>query len=256
MDRGLTSPTASATAPQRTLPAQPTLPILSVNDLTITIAGRAIVRNTSFTLEAGVSLAIVGPNGCGKSVLLKALLGMLPYTGTIAWQPGVRTGYVPQNISADPHLPLCVHELMQAKARLQRLTADQITAALDYTGVGNLLDQRVGALSGGQLQRVLIAFALAGDPNVLLVDEPTSSLDEPSEEHFAQLLNRIREQRGTTLVLVSHDLTLVRGSATHVLCLSAGAASFGTAAEMLVPEVLERVYGQPVEFHAHGLERN
>jgi zinc transport system ATP-binding protein len=198
----------------------------------------------------------VGPNGSGKTVLLKALLGLLPYTGQIEWQAGARTGYVPQNISADPNLPLCVGELLRAKARIQRLSADQIAAAAAYTGVAGLLPQRVGALSRGQLQRVLIAFALAGDPNVLLVDEPTSSLDEPSEEHFAQLLNRIRQQRGTTLVLVSHDLTLVRGSATHVLCLSAGAASFGTAAEMLVPEILERVYRQPVEFHAHSLERD
>jgi ABC-type Mn2+/Zn2+ transport system ATPase subunit len=114
----------------------------------------------------------------------------------------------------------------------------------------------VGALSTGQLQRLLIAFALIGAPDVLLVDEPTSSLDELAEEHFFELLNRARKERGTTVILVSHDLTLVRGLATHVLCLSGGTTYFGTAAEMLVPQVLERVYGQPVEFHSHDLRRH
>lgn len=247
---------ARSELPQKPRPAQPAVPVLTVQDLTIAIGERTIIRNANFSLDAGASLAIVGPNGSGKSVLLKALLGLLPYTGKVDWASGARIGYVPQKISADPHLPLCVRELLQAKAKVQRLSAEQIAAAVDWTGVGGLLDQRVGALSSGQLQRVLIAFALAGEPNVLLVDEPTSSLDEPSEEHFAELLNRVRTQRGTTLVLVSHDLTLVRGSATHVLCLSATAASFGTAAEMLVPEVLERVYRQPVEFHAHALEHD
>lgn len=235
---------------------EPPLPALAVQDLGVTIGGRTIVREVNFVLEAGASLAIVGPNGSGKSVLLKALLGLLPHSGKIAWPPDTRTGYVPQNVSADPHLPLTTGELLRAKASVQHLTRDEVQSAVEWAGVADLLDQRVGALSGGQLQRVLIAFALAGDPDVLLVDEPTASLDEPSEEHFIELLNRTRLQRGTTLILVSHDLTLVRGAATHVLCLSPGAASFGTASEMLVPEVLERVYGQPVEFHAHSLEHN
>jgi zinc transport system ATP-binding protein len=227
---------------------------LAVKDLTIAIGGRTIIREASFALESGASLAIVGPNGSGKSVLLKALLGLLPYSGEIAWQPDTRVGYVPQKISADPNLPLTTGELLRAKASVQHLTAEEVKSAVEWAGVTDFLDQRVGALSGGQLQRVLIAFALAGDPDVLLVDEPTSSLDEPSEEHFIDLLNRTRVERGATLVLVSHDLTLVRGAATHVLCLSAGAASFGTAAEMLRSEILEKVYRQPVEFHSHGLE--
>ncbi len=256
MNSRFPGPVAESALPQNPGPAMPAVPVLTVQHLTIAIGERTIIRNASFSLEAGASLAIVGPNGSGKSVLLKALLGLLAYAGKVDWAPGARIGYVPQHVSADPNLPLCVRELLQAKAKVQRLSADQVAAAVDWAGVGSLLDQRVGALSRGQLQRVLIAFALAGEPNVLLVDEPTSSLDEPSEEHFADLLNRVRGQRGTTLVLVSHDLTLVRGSATHVLCLSASAASFGTAAEMLVPEVLERVYRQPVEFHAHALEND
>jgi zinc transport system ATP-binding protein len=230
--------------------------VLRVGSLSISIGRRTIVKSATFTLFRGGSLAVIGPNGSGKTLLLKALLGLQPYTGTIDWEPGTRLGYVPQNISADRHFPLRARELLQAKARVQRRPGQEVDDAAAWVGVPDLLDQRLGALSSGQLQRVLIAFALIGAPDVLLVDEPTSSLDEPAEEHFFELLNRARRERGTTVVLVSHDLTLVRGIATHVLCLSGGVAWFGTAAEMLVPQVLERVYGQPVEFHSHHLEQH
>jgi ABC-type phosphate/phosphonate transport system ATPase subunit len=88
------------------------------------------------------------------------------------------------------------------------------------------------------------------------VDEPTSSLDERAEEHFLELLKRAGRERGMTVILVSHDLMLVRGFASHVLCLSAGKAVFGTAAQMLVPDTLQNVYGRPLEFHLHGLEQS
>jgi ABC-type Mn2+/Zn2+ transport system ATPase subunit len=146
--------------------------------------------------------------------------------------------------------------LLHAKARIQRLPEADVKATVEWAGLEPLLEQKLGTLSSGQLQKVLIAFALAGAPDVLLVDEPTSSLDELAEEHIFELLNRARRERGMTVILVSHDLTLVRDTATHVLCVGGGTASFGTAAEMLVPDILERVYRQPVEFHAHRLERN
>ncbi len=235
--------------------SQSTGALLTVTDVSISIARRTIVKNVAFTLVPKASLAIIGPNGSGKTLLLKALLGLQPYSGTIQWQPGTRLGYVSQNISADPHFPLGARELLQAKAKVQHQPQQEIESAVAWVGVGDLLDQRLGALSSGQLQRVLIAFALIGAPDVLLVDEPTSSLDEVAEEHFFQLLGRARRERGITVIMVSHDLTLVRGAASHVLCVSRGTASFGTAAGMLTPEILERVYGQPVEFHSHHLER-
>lgn len=228
--------------------------MLAVKDLGIAVAGRSIVKNVSFSVQPQASLAVIGPNGSGKTLLLKALLGHIPFSGTIEWKPGTRLGYVPQRVPTDSQMPLQVRELLQAKARFQRLPGTELDAAIEWAGVREFLDQRIGALSGGQLQRVLIAFALVGSPNVLLVDEPTSSLDELAEHHVFQLINRTRQERGTTVILVSHDLTLARDLATHVLCLGGGAARFGTAREMLVPEILERAYGHPLEFHAHHLE--
>jgi zinc transport system ATP-binding protein len=227
-------------------------PLLTVTGTNISIASRTIVKNATFSLVRNSTLALIGPNGSGKTLLLKALLGLQPHTGLITWQPGTRLGYVPQNLSADPHLPLRARELLRAKAIVQKQPENEVEAVAAWVGCSDLLQQRLGALSGGQLQLVLIAFALIGNPDVLLVDEPTSSLDERAEEQFLDLLKRMRRERGMTVVLVSHDLTLVRGFATHVLCLSAGQAVFGTAAEMLVPDMLERIYRQPVEFHLHG----
>jgi zinc transport system ATP-binding protein len=229
--------------------------LLSVVDVTIAIAGRPIVRNASFALQPGASLAIIGPNGSGKTLLLKALMGLMPYSGRITWKPGSRLGYVPQNAYADPNMPLRVRELLQAKAKVQHLTDADIEAAVGWVGVQAMLDKRLGSLSSGQFQRVLVAFAMLGAPDALLVDEPTSSLDEPAEEHVFELMRRARQERGITVILVSHDLTLVRDFATHVLCLSGGAATFGSAEELLVPAMLARVYGAPVEFHAHSLDR-
>jgi zinc transport system ATP-binding protein len=229
--------------------------VLSVKNLSISAGRRTIVNDANFSLLRNASLAIVGPNGSGKTLLLKALLGLQPHVGTIQWQPGTRLGYVPQNTSADPHFPLRVRELLEAKRHVQRQPQTELDSAVAWVGISELLEQRLGTLSSGQLQRVLIAFALIGAPDALLVDEPTSSLDELAEERFFELLIRARRERGTTIILVSHDLTLVRGIASHVLCLASGTASFGTAKQMLAPEVLERVYGQPVEFHSHHLEQ-
>lgn len=230
-------------------------PVLTVSQVGINIAGRQVLHDVNFTLPRKASLAIIGPNGSGKTLLLNALLGLMPSTGTIRWSPGTRLGYVPQKVTADTRLPLRVDELLQAKARIQHLPESEVKAAMEWAGLEPLMGQKLGTLSSGQLQKVLIAFALAGAPDAVLVDEPTSSLDELAEEHIFEILHRARRERGMTIILVSHDLTLVRGTATHVLCLGGGRASFGTASEMLVPEILERIYRQPLEFHAHHLEQ-
>jgi zinc transport system ATP-binding protein len=251
----------SAPRPHAEQPAAPAHnttvePVLVVEHLEIGITGKTVVRDVSFSLPPRASLAVIGPNGAGKTLLLQSLLGLIPSRGNIRWRTAARLGYVPQRVETDARLPLRAGELLRAKAKVQRLPESDVRAAVDWAGVGPLLEQRVGTLSAGQFQRLLIAFALAGSPDVLLVDEPTASLDELAEEHIFELLEKARRERGMTIILVSHDLTLVRGTASHVLCLGGGKAWFGTAAEMLVPELLERVYGQPLEFHSHDLEGN
>lgn len=235
--------------------SETTEPILAVDHVDVGIAGKTVIRDVTFTLPQRASLAVIGPNGAGKTLLLQSLLGLIPSHGKIRWSAGTRLGYVPQRVETDARLPLRAGELLRAKAKIQRLPVADVEAAAEWAGLGPLLEQRVGTLSAGQFQKMLIAFALAGSPDVLLVDEPTASLDELAEENVFGLLEKARREHGMTIILVSHDLTLVRGTATHVLCVGGGKASFGNAEQMLVPEVLERVYGHPLEFHSHDMEK-
>lgn len=226
--------------------------LLTVRDLTVRFGERTVLENLSLELGTGEVLAIIGPNGSGKTVLLKSLLGMIPSTGTISWAPGTQVGYVPQKVAPDRGLPLRVREALEAKARMLGLARSEVEKVAESAGLGReLLDAVAGLLSGGQFQKLLIAFALLGQPNVLLFDEPTASLDELSEERVYELLHRLQTERGMTVILVSHDLSVVFRYATTVLCLSRGFTCAGPPKEILTPEALEALYGAPSKYYAH-----
>jgi zinc transport system ATP-binding protein len=227
-------------------------PILSVRDLTIRFGNRTVIHNLNFEVNPGDNLAIIGPNGAGKTVLLRALLNLLPYEGVIQWAPDAKLGYVPQKIGADRHLPLQVNEFLASKARLLKLPAHSVRLAADMVGLTpQLLETSIGILSGGEFQKVLIAFALLGNPNALLFDEPMSSLDELAGEHIYELLRDLQREHHLTVLLVSHDLSVVYQFATKVLCLSKGKLCFGPPREILTPETLKAVYSAPVKFYEH-----
>src|SRR5215471_683973 len=168
--------------------------VLAVKNLKVILEGKTILEDLSFELNRGDSLAVIGPNGSGKTVLLRALLGIVPYSGTITWDPGVKLGYVPQKVDADRQLPFSVADLLRAKSRVLRL---QPTAAQLVQGViglsPDILESPIGRLSGGQFQKALIAFALLGDPNVLLFDEPTTSLDQLAEERVYEIMHKLQD---------------------------------------------------------------
>jgi zinc transport system ATP-binding protein len=226
--------------------------VLSVRDLSVELGGRAVIHNLNFEVASSENLAIIGPNGAGKTVLLRALLKLLPYGGTIRWAAGARLGYVPQSIAADRQLPMNVRDLLRAKATLLRLPVDAIRETAGIVNLApELLDARIGVLSGGQFQKVLITFALLGDPNVLLVDEPTASLDELAQEHIYELLERLRVERRLTVLLVSHDLSVVYQFATKVLCMGGGTTCFGPPREILTPQTLAAVYSAVPKYYQH-----
>jgi len=231
--------------------------VLSVQKLSVGFGDRTVIHDLSFEVARGENLAIIGPNGAGKTVLLRALLNLLPYEGAIQWAAGTRLGYVPQSIAADLHLPLFVRDLLGAKARLLKLPADAVREAAAIVKLApELLDTRVGVLSGGQFQKALITFALLGDPNVLLVDEPTASLDELAQEHIYELLEQLRLERKLTVLLVSHDLSVVYQFATKVLCLSGAMPCFGSPRDILTPETLAAVYSAVPKFYQHAHHRS
>jgi len=225
--------------------------ILSVRDLSVAFGKRSIIHGLSFDLYAGDDLAVLGPNGSGKTVLLKALLGLVPYEGEIRWAPNVRQGYVPQTVAADRQMPLNIHDLLVAKANFLKLPASDVAAVIQTAGLNaDLLSSSIGVISGGQFQKALIAFALLGNPSVLLFDEPTASLDELAEEHVYELVAQLRE-KGLTVILVSHDISLVHRSASQVLCLSKDHSCMGPPQEVLTSKMLEQLYGAEPKYYLH-----
>jgi zinc transport system ATP-binding protein len=218
----------------------------------VSLDGRRIIGGLSFDLRAGEMLAIIGPNGAGKTVLLKTLVHMFPYHGEIKWMGDVRIGYVPQRVAADRQLPLSASDLLNAKAHfleLSQMDIERVASATELTP--ELLNANMSILSGGQFQKVLIAVALLGQPNVILFDEPTASLDELTEERVYELLNRLKEGQGIAVVLVSHDLSVVYQYATTVLCIGKGRPCFGPPKEVLTPEALEALYSAPPKYYQH-----
>ncbi len=232
-------------------------PILTVKNLSVQFDGTPVIENVSFSLQKSENLTIIGPNGSGKTVLLRALLGMADHEGTIEWAPETRIGYVPQKIDADRHLPVTIQNLLSAKGNvLKRTESDMQTAIKSARLTEKILATPIGHLSGGEFQRALIAFALLGKPDVLLLDEPTASIDIPGEEQVYELIHELQDAYDMTVVVVSHDLSFVYRYATKVLCLNKQNICFGTPKEALSPKTLEALYGGPHKYfhHIHNVE--
>lgn len=226
--------------------------ILDVDSLSVRFGETTILRDVSFSVERGAALAIIGPNGAGKTVLLKALIGSVPVGGVYRWASGVRIGYVPQKLDISRDVPITGIDFLRARLALAPGSAVTVSDVLTSVGLSpGVGRQPIGALSGGQFQRLLVAFALVGEPNVLLLDEPTVGVDEPGQERLNALVDRLRKDRGLTVVLVSHDLSIVYRYATAVLCLGRRASCFGKPREILTPDLLEAMYGDSLAFHVH-----
>ncbi len=226
---------------------------LEVRNLCVTFGRDRVLRNLSFTVDAGKTLAMIGPNGAGKTVLFRALIGALPYEGEVVWAPGTRIGYVPQKLDIERDLPLTGLDFLRAKASVARAPREEIARVLADTGLSQEAAARpLGALSGGQFQRLLLAFALIGGPNALILDEPTAGVDEPGQERLNALVHRLQAERGLAVLTISHDLSVVYRYAGQVLCLGEDHACLGAPQVVLTPERLEKLYGAPAGFHVHG----
>ena len=216
---------------------------------------RIVLDDMNLVLRVGDNLAIVGPNGCGKTTLLKALLGILPpLKGQIRRAAEVRFGYVPQRQYVDEVYPFTTLEivlmgryrLLGALARPSSSDKQIALRCLDHVGIADLANRRYRELSGGQKQRVLIARALASEPAVLVLDEPTNDMDIGSEHAIMELVKQLRETDGITVVMVSHLLNVVANYVDNLAILDDGTRIIGKLPEVLTSENLTKLYGIPV----------
>ncbi len=215
--------------------------ILKVTDLAVELPNQTVLENVSFKLKRGTTLAIIGPNGAGKTMLFRALLNLIPYKGRIEWAPKVKIGYVPQYLSASD-IPISVKEFLAFK---EGSNADN---ALGSVGLNSkeVLNKRLGALSGGQLRRVLIAWATMDKPSVLLFDEPTTGVDLDSEEAIYKMLNDLEDKYKITMLLISHDLHIIREYSDYMMALNKCVTFFGESKRIMEPELQRMIYGEPV----------
>lgn len=219
------------------------------------------LEEVTFDLRRGDFLGLVGANGSGKSTLLKALLGLVrPYRGRIDWaSPRPRIGYVPQSEQIDPAWPMRVRDLLELTASLQyplfsrtSCPASRIEGAMEMVGVSHLGTRLLENLSGGELQRVLLARALVLEPEVVLLDEPTAAMDLIAAESFLSLIQELREEGQLTLILISHDLNILAKRANRLGIIAGGRFVCGSPEELLRSTALSEAFGQTIRLEWVG----
>ena len=192
--------------------------LVSAQGLGVTLGRQNILTGINFQIDPAEIVTIVGPNGSGKSTLLRALIGAVqPSKGRVTMQPGLRIGYVPQRLHIDPTLPMTVARFLNLP---RRVPADAVREVLVQTDALTLADRPMDGLSGGQMQRVLLARALLNAPHLLVLDEATQGLDQPGSAAFYQRIETVREQLGCAVLMVSHELHVVMAASDRVVCLN------------------------------------
>lgn len=234
--------------------------ILSVKNLRVNFNGHKILEDISFDVTRDDTLAIIGPNGAGKTILIKSLLGLVPYTGEVKWASDAKIGYVPQRLTVEKDLPLTVLEFLHLKEKdrekVNKVLKDVgfLESAENPHNDKRVLTTGMGELSGGEFQRVLIAYALLDDPNVLLFDEPTVGVDIAGEETVYSLIHKLQADSDLTIIFVSHELEIVYQYAQTVLCLNKEKICYGPPKEVVDKETLVKMYGEEIRLYKHHEE--
>lgn len=245
--------------------------VVQVRDARLSFGPTQVLRGVNLNIPKGEIVALIGPNGSGKTTLLRALLGLQKldagdvrlFGQPISTASLCRIGYVPQKLMLERSFALSVREFLALRLKQTRhwfwqsrkTIADEMRPLLVEIGVETLLERPVASLSGGQLQRVLIAFSLLHKPELLLLDEPTAGVDTPGEQTFYELISSIHKRHQLTVVLVSHDLSMVFRHASWVYALNGKICCEGTPAEVMNAESLKEAYGihvSPYHHHHHS----
>jgi zinc/manganese transport system ATP-binding protein len=242
--------------------------VLRADGVSVRLSGREILQHVSFGVRSGEFTGLIGSNGAGKTTLFRVILGLQqPTAGSVllGGRPRSRRnrsiGYVPQKFQLDPDAPLRARDLVALGLDGQRLgfampsraRSARVEEMLDAVDATRFADARVGTLSGGEQQRVLIAHALISRPSLLLLDEPLANLDLPSGQEIVSLLSRITREQGIAILISAHEMNPLLPAMDRIVYLAGGRAASGSAEEVVRTEVLSELYGHHVEvLHVHG----
>lgn len=217
-------------------------PLIRLEQVSVQFDGRRVLDNVSLQLDAGEIVTLVGPNGAGKTTLVRLVLGLLtPQTGTAWRQPQLRVGYMPQKLHVEPTLPLSVLRFLRLVPGVNR---EQALGALKEVGAAHVLDSPVQRISGGEMQRVLLARALLRRPELLVLDEPAQGVDVHGQTELYRLIGVLRKRYGCGVLMVSHDLHLVMSATDRVICLNGHICCSGHPEKVSNDPIFRQLFGQ------------
>jgi len=218
-----------------------TVPLISVEGLSVRDGGRVLLDRVDLAIHPGEIVTVIGPNGAGKTTLLRAIIGAVePSSGRVRRAKGLRIGYTPQKLAVERTVPITVERFLSVGARI---APGDRSRALERAGVAGMRSAQMADLSGGELQRALLARALMRNPNLLILDEPTQGLDQPGEAGFYRLIEQIRTEAGCAILIVSHDIHVVMRAADKVICLNGHVCCAGEPATVSADPSYLRLFG-------------
>ena len=230
--------------------------LIEITDLSVQYGSKLVLQNINLSLADGEIVTIVGPNGSGKTTLFKAIIGTAPInTGTLKIRPNLKIGYVPQQLIIDKTLPITVERFLKVA---QKTNVKTLANAMNLVGTEDLLTFQMNNLSGGELQRVLLARALIAQPDVLLLDEATRGLDQPGVATFYRMVDGIRKNTNCAVLMISHDLHVVMGASDRVICLNGHICCEGAPNSVASSPEYQALFGSDVDGtfalyrHHHG----
>ena len=227
--------------------------LIQLEDVGVAFSGQPVLQQVQLALRAGEIVTLIGPNGAGKTTLVRTVLGLLkPDSGTVRRKPRLRIGYMPQKLHVDATLPLSVLRFLRLVPGVDRAAAQ---AALAEVGAEQVIDSPLQSISGGELQRVLLARALLREPELLVLDEPVQGVDVAGQAELYRLITQLRDRHGCGVLMVSHDLHLVMSATDQVVCLNRHVCCSGHPEQVSNDPAFVELFGQDAKslaiYHHH-----
>ena len=218
--------------------------LIEISKLEVKYGSKKVLQNINLSLNASEIVTIVGPNGSGKTTLFKAIIGSVPLSkGKISIKPNLRIGYVPQQLKVDQTLPITVERFLKLATR----NNNDIEKMIAFFGSENIFREQINSLSGGQMQRVLLARALVNKPEILLLDEATRGLDQPGIEAFYRKIENISKETNCAVLMISHDLHVVMRASDRVICVNGHICCQGTPENVATSQEYQTLFGSNID---------